>query len=210
MVLHTTPTITANMHRYSAAESAVFCRTRDAFGALSNMHNGFPLQIDNIYVGSSEALYQALRFPAHPALQAQILNCKNAFGSKQIAYLPAHLPLTRADWHLGINKIAMQAALHLKLSQHRDVLRFVLDEAGSRPIVELSIRDPFWGAVPITEHDVDYLVGHNELGQLWDATKLLSDEALNDWPCGLDPLLLLGRPLNTYSTHEHCQTRSLF
>src|SRR3546814_16148697 len=45
---------------------------------------------------SSEAQYQAMRYPGHPEIQEQIRNAPNAFVAKQVAY--AHIDKPRADW----------------------------------------------------------------------------------------------------------------
>src|SRR3546814_2134645 len=45
---------------------------------------------------SSEAQYQAMRYPGHPEIQEQIRNAPNAFVAKQVAY--EHIDKTRADW----------------------------------------------------------------------------------------------------------------
>jgi len=37
--------------------------TKEAFGGLSNMAGGYGLQVNGIHIPSSEALYQACRFP---------------------------------------------------------------------------------------------------------------------------------------------------
>ena len=41
--------------------------------------------------------------------------------------------------------------------------RWALAETGDRPIVEVSTRDPWWGARPVA----DRYEGHNVLGRLW-------------------------------------------
>ena len=48
------------------ANCVVFFKVREEWGELSNMHNEFPLRVGGVPVGSSEALYQAMRFPHRP------------------------------------------------------------------------------------------------------------------------------------------------
>ena len=45
---------------------AVIFKVKDEWGALSNMHNDFLLRVNRVQVASSEALYQAMRFPHQP------------------------------------------------------------------------------------------------------------------------------------------------
>ena len=52
---------------------AVFYKVKDTFGGLANMAGGYPLKFNGITVESSEALYQACRFPHHPDWQQEII-----------------------------------------------------------------------------------------------------------------------------------------
>jgi len=122
---------------YHRAESAVFCRTREVFGIFSNMAAGAPLTVDGATWRSAEALYQACRFPGHPALQAQIAMATNAMASKQLAH--ASIALTRPDW--GSTRVhCMRWVLRLKAQQHPDTFAHALIESGDRAIVEFSMR----------------------------------------------------------------------
>lgn len=51
---------------YYPAESAVFLKTNERFGGLSNMAPGFPIVLNGVRIRTSEALYQACRFPRRP------------------------------------------------------------------------------------------------------------------------------------------------
>ena len=69
-------------HPYEIAKVAAFRRTRENWGGLSNMASGFPLWIGPIRVPSSEALYQACRFPDLPSCSIESFaeerdECKN-------------------------------------------------------------------------------------------------------------------------------------
>ena len=49
---------------YRYDEVCAFRKTKEAFGALSNMASGFPIRINGTFILTSEALYQACRFPS--------------------------------------------------------------------------------------------------------------------------------------------------
>lgn len=147
------------MRTYPADRSAVFCKTTERFGLLSNLASGLPVPIAGHMVSSSEALYQAMRFPDDPALQAEICALP-AYQSKKFAH--AQIARTRADW-VACNVRIMAWCLRLKLASNRDILLPVLDQTADMPIVELSWRDAFWGARPLG----NLLQGRNVLGRLW-------------------------------------------
>ena len=57
---------TDELRTYEPEECVVFRKTAEAFGGLSNMAAGFPLKVNGVSVRTSEALYQACRFPHRP------------------------------------------------------------------------------------------------------------------------------------------------
>lgn len=150
---------------YVRTECAVFFRTRETLGELSNMCVGMPLLVAGIEFPSSEHLYQACRFPHRADLQEQLLAEPRPVQAKRgIAMLRD--TQTRADW-LDVRVPLMRWCLAVKLSAHP--LRFgeVLRSTTPLPIVERSTRDPFWGAQIIAERQPGSpLVGRNVLGRL--------------------------------------------
>jgi predicted NAD-dependent protein-ADP-ribosyltransferase YbiA (DUF1768 family) len=154
--------------RYQKRACAVFSKTRRAWGKLTNMHDDFPLLwADKTILGGSEALYHALRFTEHPALQQYVLDAPTPMQSKTRAY--EHLEKTRDDWLLGGNVQAMHWCLEQKTAQYFDTLLAVMLASQDKPFVEYSSRDPFWGASKVAEGEIE---GVNALGQLWDRTRL--------------------------------------
>lgn len=134
---------------------------KSPFGELLNMTGGFPIEHDNRVWKSSEALYQAARFPDDHDIQEDIRNASNGFTAKLIA--KKHAAETRDGWiDKQINVRAMAQVLRLKFDQH-EAIRKVLYQTGDLPIVEQSKRDSFWGA----KREGDLLVGQNMLGSLW-------------------------------------------
>lgn len=146
---------------YHLNQAAVFYKTKEALGGLSNMAAGFPLQVNNLDIRTSEALYQALRFPQQPAIQQEIIDQASPMAAKMVS--KKHRPLTRADWPEVRVKI-MRWCLRVKLLQHWEAFGGLLLSTGERPIVERSRRDRFWGAVLDKEQQT--LEGENVLGRL--------------------------------------------
>ena len=69
---------------YNASEIAFFKKTKEAFGGLSNMAAGFPLKINGVSILTSEALYQACRFPHLPDVQQLIIKEKSPMTAKMV------------------------------------------------------------------------------------------------------------------------------
>ena len=146
-------------------ECAVFWKTRERFGGLSNMAGGWPLQVDGVCVTSSEALYQACRFPDRPKVQERILAQASPMSAKMVSK-PYRGKEGRADWE-EVRVEVMEWCLRVKLAQHWGRFSELLLSTGYRPIVERSRRDDFWGA-KIHQDDPETLVGRNVLGRLLD------------------------------------------
>src|SRR5437879_1166540 len=82
---------------YQRAECAVFRKTHEAFGELSNMAAGYPLVVNGVSIRTSEALYQACRFPKNPEVQKLIIDQSSPMAAKM--YSKAHRnEHCREDW----------------------------------------------------------------------------------------------------------------
>jgi len=149
----------AQFRHYHADDVAAFHRVRDPYGMFSNMAAGYPLRVGGIQATSSEAAYQALRFPDLPEFQAEILVLGNPILAKRHAY--TRIAETRLDWD-AVKVNIMRYVLRAKFCSQQEALLPALAETGDRPIVEVSLRDDFWGAKP----DGERLVGRNVLGRL--------------------------------------------
>ena len=145
---------------YDRADSVVFRKTNEAFGGLSNMAGGFPLEVNGIRILTSEALYQACRFPHLPEVQWLIIEQKSPMTAKMKG--KPHRHESRPDWDRVRTKI-MRWCLRVKLVQNRAKFSDLLLETGNKPIVEESKKDNFWGAKPL---DDGTLEGRNVLGRL--------------------------------------------
>ena len=145
---------------YYRANSAVFLKTKEKHGGLSNMAGGFPLEVNGVAIRTSEALYQACRFPHMPKVQHEIVAQRSPMTAKMKS--KPHRHNSRPDWDSVRIKI-MRWCLQVKLAQNWDKFSKLLLETGDMPIVEHSRRDDFWGAKPV---DGETLVGTNALGRL--------------------------------------------
>src|SRR5262245_33121636 len=145
---------------YKRRESAVFCKTNEEFGGLSNMAAGFSLRVNGVDILTSEALYQACRFPQLPDVQRLIIDQKSPMTAKMKS--KPHRSKTREDWD-AVRTRVMRWCLRVKLAQNWVTFRDLLLSTGERPIVEESKKDDFWGA--FAQED-DTLVGRNVLGRL--------------------------------------------
>lgn len=192
-------------------DCAVFYRINDEImcrghllriGDLSNMSGRFPLWVGGERVKSSEALYQACRFPHQPQWQREILEAPHAMWAKMKSKKGGRRKRhSRTDWD-DIRVELMRWCLRVKLAQHyRDFFLKLLRWTAPAPIVEMSKRDRFWGAV--RERD-GVLRGANQLGRLLaelrDETIALREagreaESLRVAPPPIENFLLLGRPI---------------
>ena len=68
--------------RYPRQGSVVFLRVNEANGELSNMNGKFPLRVNGIEIRTSEALYQACRFPGYPEVQRLIIEREKSDGGE--------------------------------------------------------------------------------------------------------------------------------
>lgn len=186
---------TSENRRYSRQDCVVFHKTKEAFGGLSNMAAGFPLEVEGVSIRTSEALYQACRFPHNPELQHLIIGERSPMAAKMRG--KPFRSQTRADWD-EVRVAVMRWCLRVKLLQNWATFSKLLAETGDRPIVEQSRKDRFWGAVPI---DSDALEGQNVLGRLLMELRELSASSAS--PSGISPLSpvdisdfsLMGQPI---------------
>ena len=146
------------IRRYNPNEAVVFRIVRERFGGLSNF-GAFPLEVNGVAIPTSEALYQACRFPADPDLQRQVIAQPSPMAAKVKAH--ASIGQTREDW-FDINVRLMWWVLRVKLACNWENFGDLLNSTGAMPIVEHSKHDVYWGA----QVQGGQLVGVNALGRL--------------------------------------------
>ena len=145
---------------YRRSESALFLKTAERFGGLSNMAAGYPLHINGVSIRTSEALYQACRFPRMPDVQKKIIGQASPMTAKMVS--KPYRKDSRSDWD-DVRVDIMWWCLRVKLAQNWEKFSDLLLSTEDMPIVEESYRDPFWGAKPING---ETLIGINVLGRL--------------------------------------------
>jgi ribA/ribD-fused uncharacterized protein len=181
---------------YDRKKCVVFHRTKDEFGGLSNMASGFPLRVNGVRIRTSEALYQACRFPHRPDVQEFIIEEPSPLIAKRKS--KPYRTETRPDWDMIRHKI-MRWSLRVKLAQHYSTFGSLLLSTGENDIVEQSSKDDFWGAFAMPDGQ---LVGHNVLGRL---LMELRERLRNDQfellkvvdPLPIPDFLLLGKEIET-------------
>jgi type I restriction enzyme, S subunit len=145
---------------YERHACITFRKTSERFGGLSNMAPGFPLRVNGVLIRTSEALYQACRFPHRPDIQRLIIEQTSPMTAKMKS--KPHRKQSRLDWERVRVKI-MTWCLRVKLAQHWHSFGDLLLATGDLPIVEESAKDDFWGAKAV---DAERLEGKNVLGRL--------------------------------------------
>jgi ribA/ribD-fused uncharacterized protein len=156
------------------------------------MSSGYPIRVCGVGTGSSEALYQALRFPHLPEFQAEVLDQAAPILAKRHAY--ARVGETRPDWdRVRVN--VMRYVLRAKFGSAQGGLLDLLRGTGEAPIVEVSHRDDYWGARPVNGR----LVGRNVLGRLLMELRAELQTHPSGAPLLIEPRfpdpVLLGHPL---------------
>lgn len=148
------------MRTYNRNECITFRKTKESFGGLSNMAGGYPIVVNGIHIRTSEALYQACRFPHLPDVQKVIISQKSPMTAKMKG--KPYRDRSRSDWDKAKLNI-MRWCLRVKLLQNWKEFGQLLLQTEDKPIVEDSRKDNFWGAIPT---DPEHLLGINALGRL--------------------------------------------
>lgn len=156
--------INFNHQTYSKKDTCWFQKVDTEWGGLSNMKGIiYPLLVNKRRILTSEALYQAFRFPDFPEIQEEIIKQKSPMAAKMKSK-PHRLKCTRDDFEE--EKVAiMYWCLRVKLACNPNGFGHLLKKTGTRAIVEVSHKDLFWG----TKEDIsnsNTIIGVNVLGQL--------------------------------------------
>ena len=149
------------MHKYKRDQACGFRFTKQKWGAFSNFQPfAVPIVAGPWTFATSEALYQACKFARRPDVQQRIAEAPTAREAAAIGRTPG----------LGIDPAwaaqrvdLMRWVLRMKREANAAEIDAVLATTGNRPIVEVSTRDPWWGARPVA----DRYEGNNVLGRLW-------------------------------------------
>jgi ribA/ribD-fused uncharacterized protein len=117
-----------------------FYRTVDPYGEFSNFAR-FPIRCRGVVWPTSEALFQAAKFPDDPGYQERIRCAGTPSEAAALGRDPA-APL-RPDWDVVRDEV-MRRVLRLKFTQHPDLGQLLLG-TGDATIVEHTHRDRYWG-----------------------------------------------------------------
>ena len=149
------------MRVYARENACGFRYTREAWGELSNFHPlAAPIAAGPFLFHTSEALYQAAKFGARPDVQRRIAGAPTPKAAAAIGRTPG----LGIDPGWNAQRVdVMRWVLRMKREADRAGIDAVLAATGERPIVEVSTRDPWWGARPVA----DRYEGRNVLGRLW-------------------------------------------
>ncbi|HJT77422.1 MAG TPA: NADAR family protein [Gemmataceae bacterium] len=175
----------------------VFYKVKEEWGGLSNMSNEYPQVVGGVRVGSSEALYQAMRFPHRPDWQKEILDAPHAMQAKMKAKKEGRRKTgSRPDWE-QVQEEVMRWVLRVKLACYPKSFGGLLRATQGQPVVERSRKDRYWGAV--LEAD-GVLRGENRLGcllmELRDEVAVRGQaELMRAEPPAVPNFRLLGEPI---------------
>lgn len=145
---------------YKKSDVITFSKTTAEFGGLSNMASGYSLFVNETNIANTEILYQACRFPLFPKIQQEIISQSNPMEAKEISR--KYLQYSRQDWE-EVKFDIMRWCLQVKLLQNFEKFSNLLLSTGDAAIVEFSMKDNVWGAIPVGK---DLLKGKNALGRL--------------------------------------------
>ena len=149
------------MRVYARDQACGIRFTKAAWGAFSNFQPlAVPIVAGPWSFGTSEAVYQAAKFAARPDVQQRIAEAPTAREAAAIGRTPG-LGID-AGWTAQRVDV-MRWVPRMKREANAAEIDAVLTATGDRPIVEVSTRDPWWGARPVA----DRYEGKNVLGRLW-------------------------------------------
>jgi ribA/ribD-fused uncharacterized protein len=190
-----------NHQTYFKKDSCWFQKVDTEWGGLSNMKGiVYPLLVNKKRILTSEALYQACRFPDFPEIQEEIVKQKSPMAAKMKSK-PHRLKCTRTDFEE--EKVAiMYWCLRVKLACNPNGFGHLLKKSGTKPIVEVSHKDKFWGTM-VNKTNSNELEGINVLGQLLMELRSFyianqeSKAYLTVEPLDIPNFNLFGKPIET-------------
>ncbi len=196
--------MTSKLRSYTRKDVIVFCRTKEAFGGLSNMASGFPINVNSTIILTSEALYQACRYPHLPNVQKEIVAQTSPMTAKMVG--KPFRDNSRPDW-LQVRTKIMRWCLRVKLAQNYERFSELLFSTGDLSIVELSRKDEFWGARISPESD-EILIGQNILGRLLmelrEALKVAKAESFKTVPpLNIPNFVLFEKPIEEVCDYKN-------
>jgi ribA/ribD-fused uncharacterized protein len=191
----------AEFRKYERDQVVIFRKTTEDFGGLSNMAPGYPICFLGLRIRTSEALYQACRFPHLPQVQRMIVEESSPMTAKMRS--KPYRDDSRPDWDEVRVKI-MRWCLRAKLLHNWTAFSTLLLATGDRPIVEDSRKDDYWGAKGSEDN---LLAGRNVLGRLLMELREIvrMDPARLDelHPLDIPDFVILGEPVPILTRRGH-------
>ena len=149
------------MRIYARDQVCPFRLVRAEWGAFSNFQPlAVPIAAGPWTFFTSEAIYQAGKFGTRPDVQQRIAEAPTPRQAAATGRTPG-LGID-PDWNAQRVDV-MRWVLRCKREANQAEIDAVLAATADRPIVEVSTRDPWWGARPAA----DRYEGRNVLGRLW-------------------------------------------
>lgn len=145
---------------YNTSDVISFAKTTGRYGGLSNMAAGYPLFVNETNIPSVEVLYQMCKYPLMPEIQQWIVDEGNPMAAKLKSR--EFQRFARQDWE-QIKFRVMEWCIRLKLVQNWETFSKLLLSTGDKMIVEYSVKDGIWGAIPDGN---GHLVGINAQGRI--------------------------------------------
>jgi ribA/ribD-fused uncharacterized protein len=191
---------------YLRKDVVVVFKTKERFGGLSNMAGGYPLCVNDICIFTSEALYQACRFPHLPDVQREIVGQHSPMAAKMKS--KSYRRDTRSDW-MDIRFKIMRWCLRVKLAQNYEEFGRLLLATKDNPIVEQSRKDIYWGAKESGEAK-QMLIGENVLGRLLMELREALKKDLNEElkvvsPMKIPNFFMFGKPIEMVTVKRKSQ-----
>lgn len=144
---------------YNINEVISFAKITGEWGRFSNMFYN-ALFVNETFIPSAEALYQSCKYPLYPEIQKEIISQDNAMKAKSISR--KYSEFQRQDWDT-VRYSIMRWSLMVKLIQDWEEFAPLLLKTRGYQIVEYSVKDDDWGAIP---YGTSNLKGKNVLGRL--------------------------------------------
>jgi ribA/ribD-fused uncharacterized protein len=155
--------VSPEAQEYRLNECCSFKKAEGTWGPLSNLSTRYPFKLNGVQVHTTEALFQALRFPEYPVTQELILLPTSPVQAKTQAK-----KLLGSQSRKDFEEIKLQLmywCLRVKFIKHYGSMGDMFDKSGDREIVELTANDAYWGCIEDKE-DKNIARGQNMIGKL--------------------------------------------
>jgi N-glycosidase YbiA len=121
-------------------DTIYFLSTNGTYGFLSNFFKA-PFHVNGHVYSTSEAYFQAMKFPDNPEIQDLIRKATTPFAAAKLGRNRQFL--LRKDWE-HVKEGVMKDALKFKFSSNPVLMERLLHTKGLK-IVEKSDKDAYWG-----------------------------------------------------------------